>query len=192
MKTILLIRHGMTRGNSEKRYIGRTDEPLCSVGLAQARQLFASGLPPCDAVFISPLLRCRQTCAILFPGVRPQIIDNLCECDFGLFEGKTADELRDDPAYNAWLAASCLTPIPNGESFPDFAARCRNAFTDATEALPDKATAAFVIHGGCMMAILERFAKPSRAYYEYHVDNCACVRCRFDGDVLCIGDGLPC
>ena len=32
--TVYLIRHGMNAGNREKRYIGRTDEPLCSEGIA--------------------------------------------------------------------------------------------------------------------------------------------------------------
>ena len=34
MKKILLIRHGKTQGNLERRYIGRTDEPLCEAGRA--------------------------------------------------------------------------------------------------------------------------------------------------------------
>ena len=31
---IVLIRHGATAGNIEKRYIGTTDEPLCDTGTA--------------------------------------------------------------------------------------------------------------------------------------------------------------
>lgn len=184
MKTILLIRHGMTLGNAQRRYIGRTDEPLCAEGHAQARRLFAEGLPPCDAVFVSPMLRCRQTCQILFPEAAAQVIDELRECDFGRFEGKTADELGSDPLYGAWLAESCLSPTPGGEGFSEFSARCCAAFLDAVRALPACCTAAFVIHGGCIMAILARFMQPTRPYYTYRVDNCACVRCRFDGDAL--------
>ena len=39
MSEILFIRHGSTAGNLEKRYIGRTDEPLCEVGIAQIEAL---------------------------------------------------------------------------------------------------------------------------------------------------------
>lgn len=92
MRTILLIRHGATAGNLEKRYIGRTDEPLCALGESQAIAL-APSLPQCDTVFSSPLLRCRQTAGILFPERKINIIQDLRECDFGLFEGKNADEM---------------------------------------------------------------------------------------------------
>ena len=35
----ILIRHGMTKGNLEKRYVGcRTDETLCPEGIAPLRQ----------------------------------------------------------------------------------------------------------------------------------------------------------
>ena len=39
MKTLVFIRHGATKGNLEKRYIGRTDEPLCDIGIGQALKL---------------------------------------------------------------------------------------------------------------------------------------------------------
>ena len=35
---IVLIRHGATAGNIEKRYIGTTDEPLCDTGTAQIHE----------------------------------------------------------------------------------------------------------------------------------------------------------
>ena len=36
---IVLIRHGATAGNIEKRYIGTTDEPLCDTGTAQIHEI---------------------------------------------------------------------------------------------------------------------------------------------------------
>ena len=44
MKEIILIRHGATAGNLERRYIGRTDEPLCEQGRLQALWLQQQGL----------------------------------------------------------------------------------------------------------------------------------------------------
>ena len=96
MKTIAFIRHGMTQGNLEKRYIGRTDQPLCEHGTVQAQTLANIGLPDCDFVFASPYLRCLQTAHILFPDQQIDILDELRECDFGDFEGKTAEELEQD------------------------------------------------------------------------------------------------
>jgi alpha-ribazole phosphatase len=176
MKTILLIRHGMTAGNLEKRYIGRTDEPLCASGEAQANAL-APSLPRCDIVFTSPLFRCRQTAGILFPEQEIHIIQDLRECDFGLFEGKTASELVSFPAYTEWLSTKCTAPIPGGEDVSAFKARSARAFARAAFDLPESYIAAFVLHGGCIMAILEFFAWPRRAFYDSHIGNCQFVIC---------------
>ena len=122
---LLLIRHGATAGNLEKRYIGRTDEPLCPQGEAQAKKL--TGLQA-DHVFVSPLLRTRQTAELAFPRQPQQIVADFAETDFGLLEGKTAAELSHVPAYRAWVDSGCLQPIPGGESVDAFKARCQTAF----------------------------------------------------------------
>ena len=79
----VLIRHGMTRGNRERRYIGaRTDEPLCPEGVAQLR---AKDYPRVERVFASPMRRCLETAAILYPGVPVEIVEDFREGDFGAF-----------------------------------------------------------------------------------------------------------
>ena len=53
-----LIRHGMTPGNEEHRYIGRTDEPLSQKGREQLLTLQKKGVYPAAAcVAASPLER---------------------------------------------------------------------------------------------------------------------------------------
>jgi len=192
MNTILLIRHGMTAGNKLGRYVGRTDEPLCPEGEAAARALFSRGLPACGAVFVSPYLRCRQTAAILFPGQAAAVVEDLRECDFGVFENRSAEEMRADGRYAAWVDSGCLDPIPGGESPPAFQERCCAAFQEAAGRLPEGETAAFVIHGGSIMAILSRFAAPRRQFYEWRVENCACVLCAYDGETLLVREGAAC
>ena len=61
---ILLARHGATAGNLLHRHLGVTDEPLCPEGRA-ALQPVDEAL---ETVFVSPLLRARETAAVLFPG----------------------------------------------------------------------------------------------------------------------------
>lgn len=191
MKTILLIRHGITAGNMEKRYIGRTDEPLCKAGEMQARAL-APHLRRCDIVFSSPLLRCRQTAGILFPTQAAHILQNLMECDFGVFEGKSAAELANNPAYNEWLNTFCIGHIPGGEDVDAFKARSAEAFAHEAFSLPQNCVAAFVLHGGCIMAILERFALPKRGFYDFRIDNCQCVTCACEDEELTITGGPLC
>lgn len=191
MKELILIRHGATAGNLARRYIGRTDEPLCGEGVAQARALAAEAFAT-DTVLVSPALRARQTAELLFPGLPARVVPGLMECDFGVFENKTADELADDPAYRAWVEGQCLGPIPGGEGVDSFKARVCAAFRKEAEALPEGCRAAMVTHGGCIMAILEACASPARAFYDCHVDNCGWVRCRYENRSLQITGGTLC
>ena len=153
MIDIFFIRHGATEGNLRRRYIGRTDEPLCEAGIAQVKALQKRGLSV-DEVFVSPLLRTRQTADILFPKMHYTVVDGLIETDFGRFEGKSADELSGDLAYQAWVDAMCLTPIPDGESVADFKTRCCEAFAETIKNVPDGSRVGFVVHGGVIMAIM--------------------------------------
>ena len=76
MTEIWLIRHGMTEGNRYQRYIGKTDELLCEEGKEKLKEFF---YPEPEAVFVSPLVRCRETAEILFPEKKLRIIDQLAE-----------------------------------------------------------------------------------------------------------------
>ena len=181
MKTVLLIRHGSTAGNLERRYIGRTDEELCQLGIEQAQAL--NGLQA-DVLFVSPMARTRQTAAIAFPGMEQTLIPDLRETDFGIFEGLTANELTENSAYRSWVDSNCEAPIPGGEAVSVFKARCVAAFQAAIETVADGQTAAFVIHGGCIMAILEALACPKQDFYAYHIGNGRFLTATFDGKEL--------
>lgn len=188
MKNIWLIRHGETPGNRKKRYIGITDEPLTEKGIAQARALNVGRV---DAVYTSPLQRCVQTAQIAFPNVPYILCDGLIECNFGLFEGENADEMAAFAAYRKWVDGGCTGDIPGGESVKAFKERCCAAFTAEIRS-SFAAKAAFVTHGGCIMAILERF-EGNRAFYDYRIGNGEYVQCEMDdvgrlritGGVLC-------
>lgn len=180
MTQLLFLRHGATAGNLEKRYIGRTDEPLCPAGLSQARALKAR-CPRVQQLYVSPMLRARQTAALLFPGTPCVLVEDFAETHFGRFEGKTARELADDPAYRAWVASRCRAPISGGEDPERFQARCREAFLRLLPSLPDGGRAAFVVHGGTIMAILAGCARPRRDFYAYHIPPGQALVCRWDG-----------
>ena len=65
---ILWIRHGQTQGNVERRYVGRTDEELTldSREKLKMRKQQGIGFAP-DLVYVSPMIRCRETADLLFP-----------------------------------------------------------------------------------------------------------------------------
>src|SRR5581483_12433051 len=66
MTTLLLVRHGETDWNSERRWQGHADEPLNETGRAQAREV-ADELADrsIDAVYSSDLSRARETAEII-------------------------------------------------------------------------------------------------------------------------------
>ena len=181
---VRLIRHGMTAGNAARRYVGSTDEPLCPEGRAEAERKEKD--PTLDRVIVSPLRRARETAAILFPNAEQKLVNDLREMSFGVFEGRTADELRDDPAYRAWVDDLCRGACPGGDSQAGFHTRVGKAFTDVLENADGDLT--FVIHGGVIMAILEMLAEPKKDFYDWLLPNLggyvADVEQREDGFVL--------
>ena len=162
----ILIRHGKTQGNLERRYIGcRTDEDLCAEGIAELKE---QHYPDADMIFASPMRRCIQTAGIIYPGKPIHIFDDLRECDFGNFEGHNYDELRDNPTYQAWLDSGGELPFPGGESRMEFSERCVKAFESSAAHLSE-GNYAFIVHGGTIMAVMEYFTNGS--YYDYQVRN---------------------
>ena len=130
MRTVYLFRHGQTLWNAQRRYIGSTDQSLSPEGRAA---LAGRAGPPVDRLWVSPLRRCRETAAMLYPGMEQQAVEDLRECAFGVFEGRTYEELRDDPAYRRWLDSAGEIPPPGGEGKAESRARVLGAF------LPDRA-----------------------------------------------------
>ena len=106
------------------------------------------------------------------------VVDNLRECDFGAFENKNYQELSGNADYQAWIDSNGTLPFPGGESNEAFRQRCCEAFQKITEELRRKEEktgktlrAAVVVHGGTIMAILERFGSPKKNYFDYQVKN---------------------
>ena len=175
---IYLIRHGKAAGNLSGRYIGKTDEGLCPEGrtaLEAIRQRFLSGkdaLPRPETVYTSALKRTRETAAVLFPDLPVCVRAGFNECDFGEFEYKNYRELSGNPSYQKWVDSGGTLPFPGGESHENFVNRSAETFSRAVEELSaGKKTAAFVVHGGTVMAVMERFAFPQNGFYAWQVKN---------------------
>lgn len=165
--TVNFIRHGKTAGNLEKRYIGRTDEPLCAEGIEEIKN---NKYPSCDIVISSPMKRCIQTADIIYPDKGFIICDDLRECDFGDFEGKNYIELSENPDYQKWIDSNGTDTFPNGENPYDFRKRCTEIFLKAVGRYKNRSLT-FVVHGGTIMSVMEKFALPKRDYYGWQVKN---------------------
>lgn len=94
--TILLVRHGETDWNLQRRVQGHADRPLNETGIAQARAL-AEQLAdePIDAVYSSDLARAHDTARLVADahGLPVETLPELRERDFGTWEGLTDDEV---------------------------------------------------------------------------------------------------
>ena len=121
-------------------------------------------------VFVSPMLRCRQTAEILFPQI-PQIeIDPWREMDFGEFEGKNYAQLNGDPRYQAWIDSGGTLAFPGGESREAFIARCVDGMELVMEQIrQEPLPVVAVVHGGTIMALLSHYCGGD--YFSYQVKN---------------------
>lgn len=180
---IIFIRHGKTHGNLEKRYIGRTDEPLSLIG---RNELVGQKYPDCDLVIASRMKRCRETAEIIYPSKKIIVCDGLEECDFGDFEGKNYLELSGNPDYQKWIDSGGNLPFPNGESPEEFKTRCITSFEKAVERYSECETISFVVHGGTIMAVLEKYTVPKRKYFDFQVKNGHGYITEFDGEKITI------
>ena len=165
-RTITFIRHGKTPGNFNQRYIGVTDERMTLEG---EKDIFARNYPEAQIVFSSPLMRCIRTAKIIYPQMKPIIIDELRETNFGSFEGKNYKELSDNVDYQRWIESGGQEAFPGGESRQQAIDRSLVGFEKLLRASEDYSNISVVTHGGTIMGILSHFF--GGEYYSYHIEN---------------------
>lgn len=191
---VTLIRHGMTDGNLKKRYIGRTDEKLSDRGREELiRRKEDGGYPVLTEpwhLYVSPMRRCMETAALLYPDKEMILKQELRECDFGAFENKNYVELSGYAPYEEWIASNGTLPFPGGESVEGFKQRCCKAAGDIFCRIWEEniAETVLVVHGGTIMSIMEHFSTVKKGYYEWSLDNGGLYRVRLKRDC---SDMLP-
>ena len=169
MQKIYLIRHGATVANEQKLYCGRSDLPLSPGGLARLRQMAARGGYPDPAgkrLITSGMQRTEQTLEALFGPREHEVQPAFREIDFGAFEMHSYEQLKDDPAYQAWLDADPeRTPPPGGESGEQMKRRVLRALRPVLET--DRDTV-IVTHGGVIAAVMESlFPEEGKNRYQW-------------------------
>lgn len=167
---LYLIRHGITQGNLDGRYIGQTDLSLCPEGKKMIENFCGCELyPEVEKVYSSPLARCLETAEIIYPDQKLMIIDELCEMNFGDFEGKTSEQLSDLREYKDWLRGGVDSAPPNGEKYSDFMLRCisglDSVFSDMMK--NDLQYGAVVTHAGVITNLLCGYGLPKGKPADY-------------------------
>jgi len=161
--TLLVIRHGETVWNEEKRYQGYGDSPLTETGRNQVAALGRRMEKiRFDALISSDLGRAQQTASIIadHTGHSVAIDSRLRERNYGVLEGLTVPEIKakysevfdqlnsDDPDYI----------IPEGESHRQHYQR-NVEFIEELLTERSGATAAIVAHGGVLDSIFRYVAR---------------------------------
>jgi probable phosphoglycerate mutase len=156
--TIVLIRHGETAWNAERRLQGHIDIPLNPEGRRQADALAAAlAGEQLDAIVASDLQRALQTAEAVGAarGLPVQIDPALRERCFGGFEGLLYAEIEQHfpREFAAWQARDIDAPMPHGErvaeTFRQFYERSLAAILAWAAAHPGQAIA-LVAHGGVL------------------------------------------
>ena len=158
-----------TKGNRERRYVGSTDEPLLAEEIPGLQR---KDMPPAARIYASPMRRCIQTAAVLYPGREPLVVDDLAECSFGDFEYCNYEELNGNPDYQKFIDSMGRSGFPGGEGRDEFQRRCLRGFygiLQREKGCPEDI--ALVVHGGTIMAILDVCSRPHRDYYDWQIEN---------------------
>jgi probable phosphoglycerate mutase len=104
MNEIVLVRHGQTEWSVSGRHTGRTDIPLTDLGRRQAAALGAMlGGAEFAAVLASPLSRAWDTMAGAGYEGEGRPLDDLLEWDYGVYEGSSTADIREEiPMWSVW------------------------------------------------------------------------------------------
>lgn len=160
---LFLIRHGITDWNIEKKYLGHTDRGVIKHELTRSTALKEElQKMSFEAVFTSDLRRCQETLMFLSISGSPMIDARLREMDFGDWEGKTYDQLKDNEAYRSWLTNWELYSVPNGESGEDFKTRIDSFLNDLFQQIEKSSNkqsrrVLVMTHGGVIRYIFSKF-----------------------------------
>ncbi|MDR7001821.1 histidine phosphatase family protein [Neobacillus niacini] len=160
---IALFRHGLTEANKRKAYLGWKDSPLCLEEMkTPVHRIF-------EGYFSSDLHRCLETAKIFFPGSSPKLLKELREINFGEWDGKTYDDLKEDQFYLQWLSDPFLFCPPKGESFQQFQARIQAGWRKMRDEifLKNLQSCAVVTHGGVIRHLLTKYAPEEKEFWEW-------------------------
>ncbi|HZP45076.1 MAG TPA: histidine phosphatase family protein [Candidatus Binataceae bacterium] len=183
----IMVRHGESEGNRDRRFTVSTETPLTDRGREQARRAarhIARHFAP-EAIVSSPFGRARETAAIIADtlGLAVEIEHDLHERDLGCLKGHSYDALRDlvrtDPAYdpnNGWAWKP-----EGGESYEDVRRRVMVVVEELRRRYAGREIVV-VSHGGVMLSV---WAHIVGAWKGAHLPpNCGIVLVEHDAERL--------
>jgi len=193
MVRIILARHGHVDWLAPERFRGRAELPLSDLGRRQAqavaRYIAATWKP--DAVYTSPLGRCRETGAEIAAPFRLELrpVDGLADIDYGEWQGLTRDEAQErwPDETELWFRTPHIAAIPGGETLAGLLSRTSAALRDILWRHPDQ-TVVLVGHDSVnRVLLLFALEAPLSRYWHLRQEPCAVNELFFDNDSFIIG-----
>jgi len=180
---ILLLRHGQILANKEGRWHGSTDSPLTIKGRWQAflTGRFLAKTVSLDAVYTSPLKRCRQTGALAsksYKGVTT-VINGLAEMSIGQWEDMEFAKLNAEHRLIERFNTDLDWAPPKGESLGTVALRMQESLLQIADNHGADETVLVVSHGAAMaVALGQLLHQDPREWIQYRFDNCSLTEIR--------------
>jgi alpha-ribazole phosphatase len=164
---LILLRHGKTLANEQHLYCGSTDIALSDVGVKELEQLKNTTPYPDISgmrILTSGMKRCEETLRLLYGEVAHETDPAFCEMDFGQFEMRSYEELKNDPAYSAWIDGDNeKNTAPGGES----GIRMRGRVLASLEGITACGRDTLLITHGGVIAVIMAFLFPQEQKNRY-------------------------
>lgn len=184
---LLLVRHGETDHNRDRRAQGMTDNPLNAAGLEQARHLGQHlARRRIDAIYSSGLRRARHTADVIASVLGQQVLieDDLRELHQGELDGLTGEEMRAryPDILHAWATDGANVQLPGGESMQ----QCQDRVWGVIEGLRERHPDGAVLVVSHNLAILGAVCRALGLYLSHfrrlRLDNAAVTELSLQGD----------
>ena len=188
---LILVRHGETMYNAQRRYTGQSDVPLNALGERQAATLGEYlATEHLDVIVTSDLERTRVTAEAIarYHGLPVQEDIDLRELAFGEWEGYTYDEVlaRDAKLVAQWRADPTTYAPPGGETVSQLRDRCAHALRNWQTQYPE-ASVLWVTHGGLIGVLLcHVLGIDLKRRWQFRHDNASISEMHLSGDRVMI------
>lgn len=175
---ILFVRHGLTPTTGLTLPGRAKGLHLSEEGQQQAKDVadrIAGSVNRIDAIYTSPLERCRETCAPLASQMKqkPVVDKGLLECDFGEWTGRKLEDLMKLPEWQRVQQNPSQFRFPNGESFLEMQARMASTVARINREHPGQIVVAFSHADPIKVALATAIGTPLDMFQRISISTCS-------------------